>query len=125
MPSGESSAASNLITLVLTLSHRLVHLISWMRVLYGSEWILSNAFQTLFKSRLTHGSEEEVALNLNSISIECSMCVAFFFIQLSSLWWSHVPTNLCVLPCRHDFLCCCGCTDFTQDVERAERMFKF
>lgn len=106
-------------------SFRLVHLISWMSVSCGNEWMLSNACQTLFNSLLAYDREEEVALKLNSISIDCKVSVIFFFIQLSSLWCCHVPANPCVLPYRHDFLCFCGSWVFTQDVEGAERMFEF
>lgn len=85
-----------------------------------------DARQTLFNSPLTYGSEEEVVLNLNYISIDCCICVIrHSFIQLSSLWCRHVPANPCVLPYRHDFLCFCGSWVFSQDVEGAERMFEF
>lgn len=75
---GKSSAGSNLITLALTLSHRSAHSISWMSVSCAAEWVSSDVCQALFNPQLAYGSGEEVALNLNSISIDCNICVISF-----------------------------------------------
>lgn len=75
---GKSSAGSNLITLALTLSHRSAHSISWLSASCADEWMSSNVCQALFNSQLAYGNGEEVALNLNSISIDCNICVISF-----------------------------------------------
>lgn len=117
MSRGKSSAASSLITLVKTLSRRLLHSAGSV-----SHSVMNRCFlDRHFSSPGLFCCEQEVVLNLNCIYIDQNVCISFF-IQLSplvSLMSRLTPMSFLH---RRDFLCCCGSKVFIQDVEGAERM---
>lgn len=105
MSRGKSSAASSLITLVKTLSRRLLHSAGSV-----SHSVMNRCYLMPVRHFSSPGlfrCEQEVVLNLNSICIDQNVCISFF-IQLSplvSLMSRLTPMSFFH---RRDFLCCCG-----------------
>lgn len=69
-----------------------------------------------FSTRSVFAREKEVALNLNSITIDCHICVNSWY-SLSRCGAVSITSRLNATSYRRHILCCCGSMVFTQDVQ--------